>query len=259
LADSIVFSTAPTPAEVPAAEAAATEQARPEWLPENFKSPEDLAASYKTLQAELTKMKGGSQEPPKVEDAPAGTATEDKPADPPEGVEEQNQALADNGIDITSLEAEFAKDGKLSEASYERLAKMGLSKEYVDGQIALRVEAGDRAMAETLSIVGGQEQFTRMAEWARGNYSPAQLQAYNEAVDSGDRGKTELALKALKSDFEKAKGVVPRLLTPTAGATPNAGSYASMSQFLADVNTPLYRSDPAERERVAAKLARSRI
>jgi len=53
----------------PEAPAQAPTNDRPAWLPENFKSPEDLAKSYKEAQAELTRLKQGT--------APA--ATEDKP------------------------------------------------------------------------------------------------------------------------------------------------------------------------------------
>src|SRR5690606_29736434 len=73
MAETIVFSTPETGATVPEG-SPQTPTNRPEWLPENFVSPEDLAKSYKELQAELTRIKQGGQPatPPAGEGAPEG-------------------------------------------------------------------------------------------------------------------------------------------------------------------------------------------
>ena len=53
----------------PSLEADNPESQRPEWLPENFKSPEDFAASYKESQRKITEL---AQEKKGLEDAFAG-------------------------------------------------------------------------------------------------------------------------------------------------------------------------------------------
>ena len=67
---------------------------RPEWLPEKFKTPEDMAKSY----AELEKKMSGGKEP----EAPA---TEDTPAEIPTN-DDAKEAATNAGLDFDALQTE---------------------------------------------------------------------------------------------------------------------------------------------------------
>lgn len=250
----IQFSDAETTSERPEGTEATTAE-RPAWLPENFESPEAFAESYKALQAKLTE-KGQEKADPaptegKTEEKAEGTTEEESPED--KAAREATEAA---GIDMKAVEEEFTSNGnKLSDERYADLEKRGFSREVVDDFIAYRVQKAEAVF----DAVGGKEAFGKMAEWARGGgYDETKLKAYNAAVDSGDNGRIGQALSALKADYEKTRGTVPNLLTAT-GTAASTSVYESMAQFLADVNTPLYKSDPAERARVQKKLARSNV
>lgn len=254
----IQFNPVPTGVEAPPAAAVTppvvtppTE--RPAWLPENFKSPEDLAAAYKELQGKFTK---DAQQPA----APPAAVVPDPAADAATAAAaEAAKAVAAVGLDINTYETEFNTSGKLSDESFAALEKAGIPRALADRYIADRVAEAGAVVERVTKAAGGTEQFGKMATWAAGKYDAAQLKAYNESVDSGDAARMEQAVVALRADYEKANPPLPRLLTPTAATPAGGASYESMAQYLTDMNNPLYAKDPAFRATVFAKLGRSKI
>ena len=91
-----------------------TPEARPEWLPEKFKSPEDMAKAYGELE--------------KKNSAPAGEqSTGETPTQ-----EEAQETAEKLGIDFQGLSQEFAEHGQLSDEAYTDLEAKGLPKDVVD-------------------------------------------------------------------------------------------------------------------------------
>ncbi|WP_210212192.1 hypothetical protein, partial [Mesorhizobium sp. M7A.T.Ca.US.000.02.2.1] len=163
------------------------------------------------------------------------------------------------GIGMDALQAEFDADGKLSDASYEKLDKAGFPKETVDDFIEYRKSKADAYVTSAHAAAGGAEELGKMTAWAAQGYDAAKVKVFNDAVNSGDKNRAEQAIKALKADYVKAKGSPARLINQA--NTPAAGGevYTSLAQMLADQAKPQYRSDPAFREAVKQKLARSSI
>jgi hypothetical protein len=87
---------------------------RPAWLPEKFATAEDFAKSYAALEAKL----GGGDKAPTADTTKPAT-TEIPTADA------ARDQVTQAGLDFDAINAEFAKDGKLSDATYDRLAKAG--------------------------------------------------------------------------------------------------------------------------------------
>ena len=221
---------------------------RPTWLPEKFASAEDMAKAY----GELEKKLGGGQ---KVdEEAPKGDLKINEK--PPEATAEK--ALEGTGIKLEDLSAEYAKDGKLSEASYETLAKAGIPKATVDDYIA-----GQEAQAEVLRLsvfneVGGEKTYGDMIAWAATNLTPGEIAAYNAATESGSLDQLKLAAAGLHAKFVNANGSDPKLLDAKPGAA-SADVYRSRAEMQADMRDPRYGTDPAFRKDVSDKLSRSNI
>ena len=92
---------------------------RPEWLPEKFKSPEDLANAYNNLESKL----GSGEAPSETEDLPPTEA----------GNESQSGEGQKAAIEAAS--AEWQESGELSDMTYSALAEEGLSRELVDSFI----------------------------------------------------------------------------------------------------------------------------
>ncbi len=255
---SATFTTPPTGSEAPA-QTTATE--RPEWLPENFNSPEDLAKSYKELQAELTRTK---QAAPKATEATAAAEATAQTATTEANTNELNidgqaeAAVQDAGLDMTALSDEWAESGSLSDESYEKLTKAGFPRELVDDYIRLKAGEATNIVTEIKTSVGGDEAFTQMVSWAKQSWSADQLRAYNEGVNSGDPAKMRLAVNALAADYRATNGSVPKLVSGGTGQVASGG-YRSQAEFLADIQNPKYREDPAFRSDVERRLAQSSI
>ena len=227
---------------------------RPDHIPEKFWNAEKgevntdaLLKSYTALEGRL----GGAEQ----------GATEDAPDETPGGEEGAAEQVADAaGIDMAAVEAHYLESGEIPADTYERLSKVGVTKEMVDEFVQYRVGQADAIRNEVLNTAGGEEAVTKMAEWAGKNYTPAQADAFNKAMESKDRGQMEIALRALKADFEKVNGSRPaRVITPTTASVASGGSYASFAQLLQDQRDPRYATDPAFRAQVVEKLKRSNV
>lgn len=206
---------------------------RPAWLPEKFKSAEDMAKAYSELEKKMS--------------AP--------PADPNTPPSDPNTPPNVPGVDTQKFFTEFAETGALSEASYAELAKAGLDKavvdQYINGQKALndaRTNAGYQA-------VGGEAQFKQMTEWAKSNLSPAEIQAFNSQV-SGTQEAALLAIQGLNARYTAAVGNPPSgLLGGNAPANAPNNGFQSRAQVVQAMTDPRYESDIAYRNSVMQKLA----
>lgn len=248
---SATFTTEPTGPEAPPQE---TGSERPEWLPEKFKSPEDLAKAYSELEKRL-----GQPRAPEAPAAPAPAAEGEAPKQDSLTIDEQAAGAVESaGLDMDALSQEWAEKGTLSEESYEKLTKVGFPRELVDDYIRLKSGEATNIVSEIKSSVGGDQAFNDMVAWAKTSWTPNQLRAYNDGVNSGDAAKMRLAVQALAADYKANNGSVPRLVSGGNGPV-SAGGYRSQAEFLADIQNPKYREDPAFRADVEARLAKSSI
>ena len=221
---------------------------RPEWLPEKFKSPEDLAQAYNNLESKL----GSNTDTGEAEDLPPTESPDES-----QSSESQNEA-------IMSASAEWQESGELSDMTYDSLAKAGLGRElvdsYIEGQNALQTTEEDALM----NTVGGRDAYSAMSEWAAEELTETQLSAYNGALETGSEEQAKLAIDWLKSKYETANGTnPPQILGRTQGSS--SKPFESRAQILSamserDVNgKKKYENDPAFRKEVERRLAISNI
>lgn len=219
---------------------------RPQWLPEKFKSPEDMAKAYAELEAKL------------------GQA---KPAAPAENTPEPSQAtsadaekqLADKGLNLQDFSAEFAQKGELSAESYEKLAKAGYDKGLVDQFIEGQKARASQFESAIKTEVGGADAYVNMVTWAKANLSPSEIDAYNAAVSSGNADQAKLAALGLKMKFDTANGSDPQRLLGGQGSTSTADVFESVAQLKEAMKDPRYKTDSAYRAQVQQKLGRSNV
>lgn len=234
------------PQEDNLADPQASSESRPEWLPEKFKSPEDMAKAYSELESKL-----GGQKPP----APDATPGDDKAPDNTEA----NAALADKGLQLEEFSQEFAQKGELSPESYEKLQKAGFDKnlvnQYIEGQRALVNQYESTVKAE----VGGDEQFSEMTTWAKANMTPGEIDAFNRAVSSGNVDQAKMAVRGLQAQYSKAVGSDPQRLLGGGKGSAGEDVFESTAQVTKAMSDPQYKNDPAFRAKVQAKLARSKV
>ena len=233
---------------------AAENSGRPSWLPEKFATVEDMAASYKALEAK----QGGAATPAVAPVAAVATP----PVDPlaiSTAPTDATAVVQQAGLNMADLNAEFATAGTLSEASYTKLAAVGFDKaavdNYVAGQQALVAQFQNEVMAAT---PGGADKYGEMVAWAKVNMTEAQVTAYNTAVSSGNKDQAKLAVAGLGASFPAAVGREPVLQGGrVSGAVTDV--FESLAQMKVAMSDKRYKSDPAFRSAVQQKLGRSNI
>lgn len=235
--------------------AAGEKPTKPEWMPEKFwdaekgaVKTEELAKSYGELEKKASGKK--TAEPAKAAEGEPAAADPDA----------AKAAVEAQGVDFDALDAEFQKDGKLSDESYEKLAKAGFDKARVDTYMAGVQAAGNALMSAAHTAAGGEQQFQEMQTWAATNASDADLKAYNELIATQDPAKIALAVQGLAAAHAKAEGTAPARRVDGSGNGADVGDvYESREQMKADMKTDAYKKDPAFRAKVQAKLGRSSI
>lgn len=219
-------------------------------LVEGYKNAESMigkqSTQIKELNDRLAELEKG-----KTSDADAtGAQDEDDNA--------SDQGKADEGFNFKKYETEFYENEKISEASYKELEKAGFDRQtidtYIEGQKALR----DNFRKEAFSAVGGEDNFNALAEWAVDNLSEAEVDSYEKMLADRDMTTVQTALKTLANLKAEADGSHPDLVQ---GGPSSAGSdvFENMQQVSAAMRDPLYKSDPAFRAKVVAKIGRSNL
>ena len=228
---------------------------RPAWLPEKFKTVEDMATSYKALEA---KQSGATPAADPVVPVvpPVVPPVVDPLAIPPADAAAVVQKA---GLDMAALNAEFAASGTLSADSYEKLSAVGFDKAAVDNYVAGQQALVSQFQNEVMSATpGGPAKYGEMVEWAKANLTDVQIAAYNTAVSTGNKDQAKLAVAGLGASFTAAVGNEPALLGGrTNGAS--ADVFESIAQMKVAMSDKRYKSDPAYRAAVSAKLGRSSI
>jgi hypothetical protein len=182
----------------------------------------------------------------------------------------------ENGLAIPAVEGaapeamqeyvdNYAKNGKLEEADYAGLEKLGLPKNmvdsYIQGQVAIAGQAEAAAATyegNVMTEAGGAESYGTLTSWAADNLSETEVAEFNRAVETGDINQAKSAVKGLMAQHQLKEGRAPTLLQGKTSGTGTA-SYQSLEQMKADMRDPRYHQDPAFRKSVSDKLANSNI
>ena len=211
---------------------------RPEWLPEKFKTVEDMAKAYENLETKL------------------GRGERDQETD--EVDQTANDAVEAAGLDFEVMSQEYFDNDGLSDATYDKLEAGGIPREIVDQYIAGQKASGEATRTELLETVGGEEQYSEMTNWAADAFSDGEIDAFNDAINQGNSNMARMAIAGLKARYEAANGSEPS--RTISGAEPRDGSaYRSVAELMEDMSNPKYHNDDAFRADVERKLARSDI
>src|SRR3954468_23088707 len=105
-----------------------------------------LARSYQELEGRFTQKNQQQQQPPQNTPAPEQKQEQAN--------QELAQGLANAGVSINDFQAEYARDGKLSDESYAKLAKAGYPRQFVDDHIRGQEALFERQAKEIFDSVG---------------------------------------------------------------------------------------------------------
>lgn len=229
----------------------ANDPSRPDWLPEKFKSVEDMAKAYSELERKL-----GSGE--KNEETPVENTTEDNLPSPEADATEVANVLDKAGLDFNTFQEEYNETGSLSDDAYSALEEAGFPKTLVDTWIAGQQALAADATQAVFEVVGGQEQYADIVQWAADNLPQQEISAFNRTIDSGDPAAMKLAVEGLAARYRSVEGSSPKLMQGNAVPS-TSGAFQSVAELTAAMRDPRYNADPAYRQTVAEKLARSNV
>lgn len=158
---------------------------------------------------------------------------------------------------VTNAQAEFAKDGKLSDASYKALEAAGYTRDMVDTYIAGQQSKVSQLHNAAYEGAEGEANYNAMLKWAETNLTPAEIAAYDAQVGTNDPAVIKVAAAGL---YARYKAVAPVEGHRVAGGNAPAESnmYRSKAEMMAGVNNPLYKTDAAFRAQHQKKMDAAR-
>lgn len=218
-----------------------------------FKSQDDLVKAYEELQRKL------GQDTPEEGEEPS----EEQPEVTEEVPEEVEESTAVEAINRAS--EVYEKSGELNAETIEELSKLD-SKELIEAyvtqfaknQAAVQAKAVDsQAEAAILESVGGAESYQQMVQWAANTLDPAEVASYNEVTNSGNVAAIKFAVEALSNRYKSAEGYEAPLVTGKKAPSSDAKVFRSHAELSRAIADPRYQNDPAYRNDVEARLARS--
>ena len=208
-------------------------QAQEQRLAGKYKNTEELEAAYLELQKKL-----GSQE------------------------EQDVQAEPDQVFETAWLDEAYRsinESGELSEELSKQISDMNGMDVFnaMQGQQPSGRDLSDGELSAVYDAVGGQDQYANLIGWAQQNFSEAEIEAYDQVIETGNISQINLALQALYYRYTDAVGVDGDLLQGKPAASES--NFRSQAELIQAMNDPRYDKDPAYRQDVLDKLDRSDI
>jgi hypothetical protein len=222
---------------------------RPDWLPEKFKSAEQMAEAYASLESKL----GSNEQTQETTEETTPEVTREAEAS------EVKQVLDKAGVDFDALQSEYNAQGEVSADSYTKLEEAGFSKDLVDSYIKGQESLNANYEKAVYDTAGGQEAYGELIQWAGDNLQKGEIAAFDKAVSSGDVDMVKMAVSGLQTKYQAAEGTDPTLLSLGQSSNSTGGVFNSWAEVTAAMNDTRYESDVAYRQKVSAKLGRSQL
>jgi len=221
-----------------------TQEDRPEWLPEKFKSPEDMANAYSELEK---KMGAGAKEDQQEQEEGETTDEEEQPDD------NTKEDTNTNDVIVEASKEFFENDGVISEETYKNLAEIGLPKELVDSYAAGQQALQQSEEGSIKAVTEGN--WDQMAEWAANNLSPEEVNTFDEIVQNGTVEQAKLAAKGLYAQFKAENGVTPKLVQGAVNGS-STMPFKSNQELARAMSDPRYKSgDKSYHEEIDRRIA----
>ena len=186
----------------------------------------------------------------------------------PEPQQNQEPSQYSTQIEAISKAAdEFNSKGELSSetlAEFEKMSSKELIQAYFEYEQGLPAADAPTTAELTQSdintiqnSVGGEAAYQQLVGWAAQNFSEAEIQAFDNVVDSGNVAAINLALAGLQARYTDANGYEGKMIQGKAAGP--ADTFKSQAEVVRAMSDPKYDRDPAYRDEIMQKLARSNL
>jgi high-affinity Fe2+/Pb2+ permease len=222
-----------------------------ERLAGKYKDAQELEKAYIELEKKL-----GSKD------------AQEETAEPEAQDQQQERSEYSTQIETISRAAEeFNSKGELSAetlAQFEQMSSKELVQayfEYEQGLPAMEAPQGVELSQSDINTiqnsVGGEAAYQRLVGWAAENFSEAEIQAFDNVVDSGNVAAINLALAGLQARYTDANGYEGKMIQGKAAAPES--TFKSQAEVVRAMSDPRYDKDPGYRDDIMQKLARSNL
>lgn len=208
-----------------------------------YKSAKDLESAYIELQKKL-----GSQ---------------DKEAKPEAAEPEAEQAESVNFLDQLWNESQTESFSDDTRKQLESMSKEDLANLYLEyrSNNSNQPQQQQQVMTEAdvtglKNIVGGEENYQNMIQWAGQNLSEGDIEMFDAVMDSGDPRAAFFAIQAMAYRYQDAVGTEGKMVQGKAPSQ-TENTFRSQAELVRAMSDPRYDSDPAYRQDVMNKLAAS--
>lgn len=221
------------------------QEAQDNLLAGKYKNAEELEKGYLELQQKLnTKQEEPAQEEVEEEESTA---------------EEAEANILDQLWEEAGTEEGYSQESldKLRKMSVDELAQMHL--EYRDSVTKEQPQDKDFSEAdikELKGIVGGEENYTNMIQWAQGSLNEQEIQMFDAVMQRGDPLAAFFAVRSLAYAYSDAVGYDGNMVQGKAPKQ-NTDQFRSQAEVIAAMGDPRYENDPAYRRDIMEKLERS--
>lgn len=165
----------------------------------------------------------------------------------------------------TSLQQEFSrvKNGQAPTVSDQAKTSDQAGDEKADSagpDSGVSEEIAQATIQALLDQAGGQDGYQRLTRWASAYLEPDRINAYNQALQSGNKDTALIALKAIQYDMMQSQGYQPSLASGKAPSVSTVRPFESEQQVVAAMSDPRYSGlnpDPAYIREVERRLAAS--
>jgi predicted S18 family serine protease len=215
-----------------------------------YKDAQELERAYIELEKKLGSRDGQEEETAESE---------------PQDQQEERTEYSPQIEAISRAAEEFNSKGELSAetlAQFEQMSSKELVQAYFEYEQGLpamdapqSVELSQGDINTIQNSVGGEAAYQQLVGWAAQNFSEAEIQAFDNVVDSGNVAAINLALAGLKARYTDANGYEGSMIQGKA-ASP-ADTFKSQAEVVRAMSDPKYDRDPAYRDEIMQKLARS--
>jgi len=217
-----------------------------------YKDAQELENAYIELQKKL-----GSQEEEAKEES---TETTDEVEEKPE--EEDKKEEATDTAFLDTLWEEAQKES-WSDEVVDQLRKtdpVDLANQYLQFRKGV-VENAPQELTEEQAkglkdVVGGEEAYSNMIAWANQALDSREIDMFDQVMDKGDPLACYFAVRSLAYRYEDTAGKQGDMITGTAPKS-SGSQFRSQQEMVAAMSDPRYENDPAYRQDIMEKLARS--
>jgi len=215
-----------------------------------YKDAQELERAYIELEKKLGSRDGQEEETAESE---------------PQDQQEERTEYSPQIEAISRAAEEFNSKGELSAetlAQFEQMSSKELVQAYFEYEQGLpamdapqSVELSQGDINTIQNSVGGEAAYQQLVGWAAQNFSEAEIQAFDNVVDSGNVAAINLALAGLQARYTDANGYEGKMIQGKTAAP--ADTFKSQAEVVRAMSDPKYDRDPAYRDEIMQKLARS--